>query len=174
MKIGILSDTHSKIGRAKKVIDTLIDAGAEYLIHAGDICEVDVLQYMKETKLPYIAVYGNNDAHMVPHHRSYNLVQEPHIFKIGSHSFKLMHLPYYMSPDADFVIFGHTHTFECDYKNSTLFINPGEACARNKPISECVILDIQDDSYSVEAYSRPIKTKTWQKKCLRFEKDSHE
>lgn len=75
MKIGILSDTHSKIGRAKKVIDLLIDNGAEYLIHAGDICEVDVLEYMAQSKLPYLAVYGNNDAHMVEHHRRFNLVQ---------------------------------------------------------------------------------------------------
>jgi uncharacterized protein len=174
MKIGILSDTHSKVGRAKKVIDLLIQHGAEYLIHAGDICEVDVLHYMKESNLPYIAVYGNNDAHMVEHHRAFNLVQEPHLFKIGAHSFKLMHLPYYMSPETDFIIFGHTHTFECDYKNNTLFINPGEACARNKSISECVLLDIQDDRYTIEAFSREIKTTQWQKKRLCFEKESHE
>jgi len=170
MKIGILSDTHSKIGRAKKVIDLLIANGAEYLIHAGDICEREVLEYMLQSKLPYIAVYGNNDAHMVQHHRSFNLVQEPHHFKIKEHVFKLMHLPYYMNPDADIVIFGHTHTFECDYKNNTLFLNPGEACARNKPVSECVMLNITDEQYKVEAFSRPLKTQEWKIQHINFER----
>ncbi len=171
MKIGILSDTHSKIGRAKKVIDHLIENGAEYLVHAGDICEVEVLNYMLETKLPYIAVYGNNDAHMVQHHRDYNLVQEPHLFTIDKHQFKLMHLPYYMNPDADVVIFGHTHNFECDYKHNTLFLNPGEACARNKPISECLMLTITEKHYAVEAYSRAIKTQEWKTQHMNFERN---
>ena len=170
MKIGILSDTHSKVGRAKKVIDHLIENGAEYLVHAGDICEVEVLEYMVERGLPYIAVYGNNDAHMVQHHRRFNLVQEPHLFTIDKQKFKLMHLPYYMNPDADIIVFGHTHTFECDYKGSSLFINPGEACARNKPISECVMLSITDKNYDVTAYSRPLKTTKWKEQHMRFER----
>lgn len=173
MKIGILSDTHTKLGRAKKVIDHLILNGAEYLIHAGDICEVEVLQYMKESKLPYIAVYGNNDAHMVQHHRSFKLVQEPHLFKIQGHTFKLMHLPYYMSPDAQVIIFGHTHTFECDYKNGTLFLNPGEACARNKSVSECLMLTISQEAYDIHAYSRALKTKQWEVQHMNFERNKH-
>ena len=44
MKIGILSDTHSKVGKAKKAIDFLLKEGAEFFIHAGDICEVEVLE----------------------------------------------------------------------------------------------------------------------------------
>jgi len=175
MKIGILSDTHSKVGRAKKVIDLLIENGAEYLVHAGDICEVEVLDYMASTSLPYIAVYGNNDAHMVQHHRRFNLVQEPHLFKINEQKFKLMHLPYYLSPDdADIVIFGHTHTFECDYKSNTLFINPGEACARNKPISECVLLEISNGAYTINAFSRALKTKQWQQQRINFERTKHD
>ena len=171
MKIGILSDTHSKVGRAKKVIDHLIDNGAEYLIHAGDICEVEVLEYMLKKELPYIAVYGNNDAHMVQYHRDFNLVQEPHVFKIEEHKFKLMHLPYYMNPDADIIIFGHTHNFECDYKNNTLFVNPGESCARNKPTSECLMLTITEEMYAVEAYSRALKTQEWKTQRMNFERN---
>jgi uncharacterized protein len=170
MKIGILSDTHSKVGRAKKVIDHLIEKGAEYLIHAGDICEVDVLDYLVEKKITYLAVYGNNDAHMVQHHRTFNLVQEPHLFKIKDVKFKLMHLPYYMSPDTDVVIFGHTHMFETDFKNGTLFINPGEACARNKPLSECAMLSVTQSDFKVEYYSRELKTKEWKTQHITYER----
>jgi len=170
MKIGILSDTHSKVGRAKKVIDLLIEKGAEYLIHAGDICEVEVLDYLVEKNLPYLAVYGNNDAHMVKYHRDYKLVQEPHIFKIQEVKFKLMHLPYYMSPDADVIIFGHTHTFETDFKNGTLFINPGEACARNKPLSECAMLIVSSSAFEIEYYSRKLKSKEWKAQYTIYER----
>jgi len=174
MKVGILSDTHSKVGRAKKVIDLLIENGAEYLIHAGDICEVAVLEYLAEVRLPYLAVYGNNDAHMVQHHRRFNLVQEPHLFKIDDLKFKLMHLPYYMNADdADIIIFGHTHTFECDFKSNTLFINPGEACARNKPISECVLLEVTDEHFKVTSFNREIKTTLWKTQNINFERTKH-
>jgi len=171
MKIGLISDTHSKIGRAKKAIDQLVENGAEYIIHAGDICRVEVLEYLVEKKITYLAVYGNNDANIVQYHKEFNLVQEPHLFKIKDTKFKLMHLPYYMSPEEDIIIFGHTHLFECDFKNGTLYINPGEACARNKPISECAMLNITDTSYNVEYYTRELKTNEWKTQNMSFERN---
>ncbi|MDY0234220.1 MAG: metallophosphoesterase family protein, partial [Sulfurimonas sp.] len=63
MKIGIISDTHSKVKMAKNAINLLIESGAEFIIHAGDIVERETLELLKNSKVPYIAVYGNNDAH---------------------------------------------------------------------------------------------------------------
>lgn len=140
MKIGLLSDTHTKKGRSQKVIDHLKNHGAEFLIHAGDIVKPEMLEQLKNSGLRYIAVYGNNDAHLHEYHNKYNLVQEPHYFKLSGTKCKLMHLPFYMGADAEVVIFGHTHIFECDFKNKTLFLNPGEACARDKPFSNCAML----------------------------------
>ena len=157
MKIGILSDTHKKSALSKEIVKHLLKNGAEFLIHAGDIVEVDVLDQLKNSGVKYVAVYGNNDAHLVHYHNKYNLVQEPYYFKLANTKFKLMHLPFYMSPDADIVLFGHTHIFECDFKNNTLFLNPGEACARNKPLMECAMLDISDNKYSVTYYNKDPK-----------------
>ena len=42
-----------------------------------------------------------------------DLVQEPHYFKLAKTKFKLMHLPFFMSPDSEVVIYGHTHAFDC-------------------------------------------------------------
>ncbi|PHQ65277.1 MAG: YfcE family phosphodiesterase [Sulfurimonas sp.] len=159
MKIGILSDTHTKVTMAKDALDLLIEDGAEFIIHAGDIVEVETLNLLKNCGLRYIAVYGNNDAHLAQFHGKYNLVQEPHYFKISDTKFKLMHMPYYMAPDTDIVIFGHTHEFESDFKNGTLFLNPGEACARNKPLSECAMLEVTDSTFEVIYYTKETKTK---------------
>jgi putative phosphoesterase len=158
MKIGILSDSHTKAKRAKEAITMLIDEGAEFLIHAGDIGDVEVLKALKESYLRYVAVYGNNDAHLAHFHGQYNLVQEPHYFKLENTKFKLMHLPYYMNADSEVIIFGHTHEFSVEFtSNGTLYLNPGESCARNKPLSECVLLEVTDDEFLVTYYAKKPK-----------------
>ncbi len=173
MKIGILSDTHSKVNLAKDALDMLLENGAEFIIHAGDICELETLEMLKNCGKRYVAVYGNNDAHLVQHHNNYNLVQEPHYFKLAETKFKLMHLPFYMAPDTEIVVFGHTHTFESDFKNGTLFLNPGEVCARSKPISECSMLSIKEDSFKVTYYSKDKNTNSYNKQKFVYERKSH-
>ena len=159
MKIGIISDTHKKVKLAKEAIELLIEKGAEFIIHAGDIVEVEILDMLESCGVRYVAVYGNNDAHLAPYHTRYNLVQEPHYFKLAHTTFKLMHLPYYMSPDTEIVIFGHTHEFEIDYKGTTLFLNSGEICARSKNLSEFLMLEVKEKSFKITRYTKETKTK---------------
>lgn len=170
MKIGLLSDTHTKKGRSQKAIDHLAAEGAEFLIHAGDIVKPEMLQQLKVSGLRYMAVYGNNDAALHEYHEKYNLVQEPHYFKLGGVNFKLMHLPFYLNADAEVIIFGHTHIFECDFKNNTLFLNPGEACARDKPFSSCAMLDITDNAFTVTHYLRAVGSDTFDQRHYSFER----
>jgi len=154
MKIGILSDTHRKTKRARYNIDLLKKHGAEFLIHAGDIVEPEVLELLKNSGLRYIAVFGNNDAHLAKFYKKYNLVQEPHYFKLANTKFKLMHLPFYMSADAEVIIYGHTHKFDCEFNHGTLFLNPGESCARNKNLSECALLEVTKSEFHVTYFNR--------------------
>ncbi len=155
MKIGIISDTHKKVKKAKSAIALLLENGAEFIIHAGDIVEIETLQMLKNCPVDYIAVYGNNDAHLFEEHDNFELVQEPYYFKLADLKFKLMHLPHYMAPDADVIVFGHTHYFHNEFINETLFLNSGEVCARKKPISECMMLEVLDDKFIVTQYSKP-------------------
>jgi putative phosphoesterase len=171
LKIGIISDSHKKIGRAKKGIDFLIDKGVDYIIHAGDIVQVEVLQYLKASGIVYLAVYGNNDKHLINVHEEFNLVQEPYYFKIQDITFKLMHHPYFMSPDVDVVIYGHTHISHSQYSGSTLFINPGEISARDRPTSTVAILEIDEREYVLSMYDRKLKSKHWTKRENRYQRD---
>jgi len=159
MKIGIISDTHSKVQRAKESLDLLLENGAEFIIHAGDIGEYETLELLKNCGKRYVCVYGNNDAHLAPYHNKFNLVQEPHYFKLADTKFKLMHLPFYMTPDTEVVLFGHTHEFQSEFIEGTLFLNPGESCARNKPFSECVMLEVKKKKFEVTYYKKAIKEK---------------
>ncbi len=175
MKIGILSDTHKKVGRAKRAIDMLLENGAEYLIHAGDIVREEVLYYFEEVKVPYVAVLGNNDRKLAPLTEKFHLFREPHYFSMGDLRIKLMHHPWFLSADADLIIFGHTHKFSLECRiTGEIFINPGEVCARNKPISEAVLLDVRDDVWEITHCQRRIKEATWnyhKKLCERVRRD---
>ena len=170
MKIGILSDSHHKSDYTREVIDFLKELNSEYLIHAGDLCIENNLELLEESKLKYIAVFGNNDRNLIDLSSKYNIKQEPYYFQIKDVKFKLMHLPYYMAPDSQIVIFGHTHMFECEYKNKTLFINPGEICAREKPLIECVQLEIKENEYIISRFFKNINEKNFTKEEFKYER----
>ena len=163
MIVGILSDTHKKAGRAIRAVDMLVENGARHLIHAGDIGREEILSYMAGLGIPYTAVLGNNDKKLQHLQESYHLFKEPHYFSIGGISFKLMHHPWFLSPDADVVIFGHTHKFSCECRDDgRLYLNPGEVCARNKPVSEAVLLRMEPEIVEVTHCQRRIKESAWQ------------
>ncbi|MDX9901199.1 MAG: YfcE family phosphodiesterase [Aliarcobacter sp.] len=170
MKIGILSDSHLKSDYTKEVIDFLKEIKSDYLVHAGDLCVEKNLKLLEESELKYIAVFGNNDRYLLDLTSNYNIKQEPYYFKIKDTTFKLMHLPYYLTPDSDVVIFGHTHIFECDYKNNTLYINPGEVCAREKPLIECVQLEIKENEYIISRYFKNINEINFTKEEKKYER----
>ncbi|MGB5793474.1 YfcE family phosphodiesterase [Poseidonibacter sp.] len=170
MKIGILSDSHFKSDYTKDVIDFLKDKGSEYLIHAGDLCTEENLKLLEESKLKYVSVFGNNDSNLLSLVNKYNIRQEPYYFKIKDIKFKLMHMPFYLNGDSDIVIFGHTHIFESDYKNKTLFINPGEVCAREKPRIECVFLEINENEYIISYYFKDINKNFYEKEEYKYER----
>ncbi len=168
MKIGKMSDTHKKIGRAKKAIDLLIKKGVEFIIHAGDIVEEEVLKYLEE-KTKYVAVFGNNDYHLYKIANKYNLVSEPYYFKLAEKTFKLMHYPKYIFPlDVNIIIYGHTHDVDISFNGKNLILNPGEVCARDSGFSSCMTLDIEENKYIVTLYYRKIKTDEWKSKVKEF------
>ncbi|CAA6820851.1 MAG: Protein of unknown function UPF0025 [uncultured Sulfurovum sp.] len=164
MKIGILSDSHTKTTLHKDAIEHLLSLGVEYLLHAGDIMLEEHLQMLVDTGLPYACVYGNNDTALISLDGQYNIFQEPHYFKIEDLKIKMMHMPYFMAADVDMVVSGHTHMFEASLSNKTLFINPGEVCAREKPLSECAVVIVENSSFEVAHYFRELSKKEWTKR----------
>jgi len=161
LKIGILSDSHTKTTLHREAVSHLLKMGAEYLIHAGDIMLEEHLQILEEAPVPYVCVYGNNDTALIPLYGKYPIYREPHYFSIQELTLKLMHMPYYMNPDADIVIYGHTHLFESSLKGETLFLNPGEVCAREKPLMECAMIEIENKKYRVTHYFKEINQVKW-------------
>lgn len=169
MKIGIVSDSHYKIDYLKECIELFESLDCEYLIHAGDICTLEALELLKNSRLKDISVFGNNDIELYGYINDFNIKQEPYHFKIEDKSFKLMHLPFHLSGDADIIIFGHTHKFYSEYINNKLFLNPGEVCAREEPKISCVILDINENEYIISHYFRKKDEEKFMKEEIRYE-----
>lgn len=161
LKLGILSDSHHKTQLHQEAIEHLLSCGAEYLLHAGDLEKEKHLQILEDAPVPYVTVYGNNDTPLMFLRKKYNIHKEPHYFKIQELKIKMMHMPYYMTPDADIVISGHTHHFEANLKGTTLFINPGEVCAREKPLSECAMIEVENGAFRVIHYFRELNKGEW-------------
>ena len=169
MKIGIISDTHKKVGRAKKAIDLLLEKGAEFIVHAGDIVKVEVLEYLEEKNIRYVAVLGNNDFHLYSVVDKFNIVTEPNYFKLAGKTWKLMHYPKYMFPlDTDIIVYGHTHDVDISFNGKNLILNPGEVCARDHGFSTCMLLDIEENRYLLTLFYRKIKTSEWKSKVKEF------
>jgi len=164
-----MSDTHKKLGRAKKAIDLLIEKGVEFIIHAGDIVRVEVLEYLEEKNIRYVAVLGNNDYHLYSVVEKFNLFSEPYYFKLANKTWKLMHYPKYMFPlDTDIIVYGHTHDVDITFNGKNLILNPGEVCARDHGFSTCMTLDIEENKYTVTLFYRKIGENEWKSKIKEF------
>jgi len=169
MRVGLISDTHKKLGRAKKAVDLLIDKGIEFLIHAGDIVREELLEYIESKGLRYVAVLGNNDFHLYSVVDKYELVTEPFYFKLAGKTWKLMHYPKYIFPlDTDIIVYGHTHDVDITFNGKNLILNPGEVCARDHGFSTCMTLDIEPEKYTVTLYYRKIGEDEWKSKVKEF------
>jgi len=168
LKIGVLSDTHKRSDLQKEAIEKLKKEDAQYLLHLGDVRLEENLKQLKESNLPYRVVFGNHDRALKGLENIYHIKNEPYYLKIKDLKIKMMHLPYYMSADSDIVLFGHLHKFSVEFHNNTLFLNPGEVCARNKNLTECALIEVSKDRYLVKYYFKEPAAKEWEVKEFEF------
>ena len=172
LKVGILSDSHGKNELLKEAIDFLKEEGARYLLHLGDFETPQNLAILDKAKLPYAAVFGNNDRTLLNIASHYAIYSEPHYLKIKDVTFKLMHHPLYMSADVDVILYGHLHKFQYEVHQGKLFLNPGEVCARNKALSEAVLLEIEPKSFIINYFAKNIEVKTsWKHEKFKVKRD---
>jgi putative phosphoesterase len=127
MRLGIISDTHGLL-RAE-VFERF--RGVEHILHAGDIGSLDVLVEL-EAIAPVTAVWGNVDGWdiraRVPEVARVELsgkqVVVVHGMQFGAPTPEKVAAAY---PDADLVVFGHSHVAVVQQVGSVLAVNPGSA-----------------------------------------------
>jgi putative phosphoesterase len=125
MRIGIISDTHGLL--RPEAIKRL--AGADYIIHAGDIGAPEVIEGLRRIA-PTTAIRGNIDAGEWA--KDY---PDTELVIIGGRALYALHNlnEIKLDPAAsgfDVVISGHSHRPKIETKNGVLYVNPGSAGPR--------------------------------------------
>ena len=145
MRLGVISDTHGLL--RPEVFDAL--AGVEHVLHAGDVGSVDLLVEL-EAIAPVTAVWGNTDGSEVR-----GRVPEVARIELGGASVVVVHGHRLASatpekaaaahPDADLVVFGHSHKPIIRQVGAVLAVNPGSAGPRRfrDPVT-VAIADLRD------------------------------
>ena len=148
-RIIILSDTHSYLN---PLIYNLINKD-DYVIHAGDILDDEILTNIKLMSKKLYAVNGNND--------DYTELNDVEIIttSIGNivvtHGHK--HYPDYHDslrrayPEALIIVYGHTHHHTLDMTKKPYIVNPGAAGkTRTQGGASCIILSNSSNGFNLE------------------------
>jgi putative phosphoesterase len=128
VRIGVISDTHGTL--RPSVLDVF--AEVDHILHAGDVGRLDLLTEL-EALAPVTAVYGNTDGFDVrgrcPQVAQRDLdglaVTVTHGDQFGTPTVPALRAAF---PDADVIIFGHTHKPLLELVDLTVTVmNPGAA-----------------------------------------------
>jgi uncharacterized protein len=152
MKIGILSDTHDQVERTSKAVAALVGAGAEALVHCGDLTVPEVV--LECGGLPSYFVFGNNDFDRDGLLRAMALVGGRSLGRGGevvlggrriavTHGDSAGEVRRLLAADPDYFLFGHSHRAADERRGATRWINPG-ALYRATPWTVAV-LDLEAD-----------------------------
>lgn len=150
MKIVVISDTHIP-SKSKKLPPKLVEElnVCDLIIHAGDFVEESVLKEL-ERYAPVKAVVGNVDSEKLKQNLPAKLELNLGGFKIGvvhGHNLRghIMDKLGYVFPDADLIIFGHTHRPINKIINGQIFFNPGSPTDRRlQPFHSFGIIELND------------------------------
>jgi putative phosphoesterase len=104
-------------------------SGVDRIIHAGDICNAQVLEQLAQIA-PVIAVRGNNDRGEWA-----NSLNEVETIDVGGVKIRVLHDLHELEPEPEaagvrVVITGHSHKPSIKMERGVLFINPGSAGPR--------------------------------------------
>lgn len=138
MQLAIMSDTHMPRG-TRAIAATCLErcAAADAILHAGDLCDMSVLELLRELGPPVHAIHGNVDSEAVRRLLPARLQLKFDDVRIG-----MTHIPGPASgrlarlradfPNCDAVIFGHTHMPQHDQSNGFQIFNPGSPTERRR------------------------------------------
>ncbi len=134
MHIGILSDTHDQVARTRAAVRVLVDAGAEALIHCGDITIPAVVYEL--APLPSYFVFGNCDFDLAELRQGIAAIggtclERGGLIELGGRRLAVTHgdsakeLDRLEADRPDYLFSGHTHKALDVRRGPTRFINPG-------------------------------------------------
>ena len=155
--MAVISDTHMPRGPRtlpERCVEILRSADA--ILHAGDFMRIEVLRDLQALGPPVHAVYGNVDDALLRASLPERLVvplggvRVGMIHIAGARTGRLERLRRAF-PDADAVVFGHSHMPEHDERDGFQVFNPGSPTERRRaPTRTMGLATIEAGSISFE------------------------
>lgn len=150
MKVCILSDSHDHIPRLQSAAEQAADAGAQAILHCGDIVAPGILNVLKPVGLPVHLIHGNNlgDPYQMQQIAAdsnglFNYYGQDAAVELAGRRIFLVHFPHYAramaaTGDWDLVCCGHTHEAKIEHVThvkggQTPVVNPGSVGGTGAP-----------------------------------------
>lgn len=166
VKVLVVSDTHAP-RRWKGVPESLLGPlrRCDVILHAGDVCEVGVLDELSAFA-PVHAVLGNNDGDDVA---TWGAPMD-RVLELGGVRVAMVHIAgpkqgrgrrmAHQFPDADIVVFGHSHQPVDMVEDGTHLFNPGSPTdPRREPMGSYGWLELHDGEvllHQIHLIPRPL------------------
>lgn len=136
MLAGVISDTHGLL-RPEALVAL---AGAEHILHAGDVGNADILDALREIA-PVTAIRGNVDTQ-----GACASLPATEALELGGRLFYMLHSVHDLDIDpraaeVSVVVSGHSHQPSIERKGGVMYLNPGSAGPRRfrLPVSVALV-----------------------------------
>ncbi len=162
LRVGVISDTHSRVN--EQVVGSLDNC--DVILHAGDIGNASVLDHLNEFTPHVYSVRGNNDieekwpAKDLP---ALNKIPDALELTFKQQRIALMHGHQYPAvdtrhrklrqrfPQANIIIYGHSHLLVCDREQLPWVINPGPG-GYNRTFrgASCLVMHYKKEQWKIK------------------------
>ncbi|MEL9991251.1 MAG: metallophosphoesterase [Thermoproteus sp.] len=159
MLIGVISDTHDDWVAIRNAGRAFREAGAAYVIHAGDWTSPFSMLKLRRALgdgVKVVTVFGNNDGDRYNFAKraleaKVEILGEAGLVEVGGRHIGVYHGTSELLVEAaarsgmfDVLIYGHTHKVDVRRVNGTLLLNPGEACGCATERKTAALLDLEN------------------------------
>lgn len=174
MKVCILSDSHDHIPLLDAAVAQAKQAGAEAVLHCGDVVAPSTLHCLDKYALPVHVIHGNNTGDLYSLARLANREEtnihyhgmDAGVMLAGKNIF-LVHYPHYAramatTGDWDLICCGHSHKFKLEELDNikggkTLMVNPGTIGGVGKSPATYVMGDLASMQFELHEIDKSIE-----------------
>jgi len=174
MKVCIVSDSHDHIPLLDAAVAEAKQAGAEAVLHCGDVVAPSTLKCLRKHELPVHVIHGNNTGDLYAlskiSHLKDSIFQyhgmDAGIELCGKKIF-IVHYPHYAiamasTGDWDLVCCGHTHKVSIEEKKNckggiTHLVNPGTIGGVSEDRATYILGDLDNMTFEVHEIPKSIE-----------------
>lgn len=170
MKICIVSDSHDRSEPLVQAITEAMSAGAQAVIHCGDLIGVNTLRASLNLGIPIHAVHGNNIGDVASLYRMmsksgglFSYYGQEAMLELDGRRIFVTHMPnhghaFACTGDYDLVCHGHSHTAHVGMQNNIKgsqcwLVNPGSVAGIDAPgikaIPTWILGDLEKMSFEI-------------------------